>query len=196
MTARQDADSVRERMVAHATDLIARHGVTATSIGDVLAAADAPRGSVYHHFPGGKSELMAEAVRNGGRVLAEQSGDQAWAPPREVMENVAAMWRRRLVESDFAAGCPIAAGGVARSDEPTAADAADELLTGWGEVLAARLRAEGCSEDRARSLSALMLAGVEGAVILCRTRRTLEPLDDVMAELRRALVRADGSSDW
>ncbi|MDR2279937.1 MAG: TetR/AcrR family transcriptional regulator, partial [Gordonia sp. (in: high G+C Gram-positive bacteria)] len=61
--------SQRVKMVAAAADLIARRGVAGTSIGDVLAAADAPRGSVYHHFPGGRAEVIGAAVERGASRL-------------------------------------------------------------------------------------------------------------------------------
>ncbi|MDV7102612.1 TetR/AcrR family transcriptional regulator, partial [Gordonia amicalis] len=51
-----EARGPRERMIVHAADLIGRDGVAATSIGDVITASAAPRGSIYHHFPGGKTQ--------------------------------------------------------------------------------------------------------------------------------------------
>src|SRR5690242_20447853 len=56
------ASDSRERMVRAAVELFRERGYAATSFGDVLARSGAPRGSIYHHFPGGKEELAAEAL--------------------------------------------------------------------------------------------------------------------------------------
>ena len=63
------AGDVRERMVDGAMALLARRGLQATSFSEVLAATGAPRGSLYHHFPAGKDQLVAEAVDRAGGVL-------------------------------------------------------------------------------------------------------------------------------
>jgi len=61
--------TTRRTMIAGAASLLARRGMGATSFSEVLAATGAPRGSLYHHFPGGKDELMAEATRYAGDRL-------------------------------------------------------------------------------------------------------------------------------
>ena len=49
--------SSRVSMISSAAALIGAHGLSGTSFSDVLADSGAPRGSIYHHFPGGKRQL-------------------------------------------------------------------------------------------------------------------------------------------
>ena len=173
----------RERMVVHAADLIGRDGVAATSIGDVISASSAPRGSIYHHFPGGKTQLMTEAVRYAGEFIAERIGRPTTMTPADTVREIGGVWRRLLVNTDFQFGCPVLAGGLARRSEPAVADASAEILQRWADLVTARLVVDGVDSDRADSLANLVIAAVEGAVGLCQTRRSVEPLDRVIAEL-------------
>ena len=178
-----DERGPRERMVIHAADLIGRDGVAATSIGDVITASSAPRGSIYHHFPGGKTQLMTEAVRYAGDFIADRIGTLRSHTAAEAVSDIGDVWRRMLVNTDYQFGCPFLAGGLARGTEPQVADAAEEVLTQWIDMVAARLVLEGVDADRAGSLANLVVASIEGAVGLCQTRRSVEPLDKVIAEL-------------
>ncbi|WP_279107375.1 TetR/AcrR family transcriptional regulator, partial [Gordonia paraffinivorans] len=121
----------RERMIVHAADLIGRDGVAATSIGDVIAASSAPRGSIYHHFPGGKTQLMTEAVRYAGDFISERLSRRATLTPAETVREIGGVWRKMLVNTDYQFGCPVMAGGLARREEPEVADAAAEILRRW-----------------------------------------------------------------
>lgn len=154
--------SPRARMVAEAADLIARNGVAATSIGDVLKAAEAPRGSVYHHFPGGRSEVLAEAVLLASENIDEGLSEAAHSSPAYLVADIAAMWRRTLTESDFTAGSTVSAAARARGTDPGIADIAARAYTRWEEMLAASLRSTGADAQRARSLAVTILAAVDG----------------------------------
>lgn len=147
-----DPNSPRATMIACAADLIARNSVAGTSIGDVLAAAGAARGSVYYHFPGGRAELMAAAVHHGGELLGAELNRARRLPVRSGIAAVAGIWRTRLVESEYGLGCPVAAGAQARGTDPEAADAAEEVFLQWGHLLSARLREEDFDFRRAEEL--------------------------------------------
>src|SRR3954469_14221894 len=103
----QLAQSPRDRMVQSAALLMREHGVENTSFSEVLAHSGAPRGSIYHHFPGGKAQLVEEATRFTGDFLAAglraalESED-----PIAGLETTANLWRGMLRASDCAAGCP------------------------------------------------------------------------------------------
>src|SRR3954447_19658550 len=98
----------RERMIASAAQLFRRRGIEGTSFSDVLAHSGAPRGSIYHHFPGGKAQLAEEATRYAGEVIA---GGLVAAldekDPSAAVRGFAGLYRGLLQASDFAAGCPI-----------------------------------------------------------------------------------------
>ncbi|MGB3302999.1 MAG: TetR/AcrR family transcriptional regulator [Gordonia sp. (in: high G+C Gram-positive bacteria)] len=179
-----DTTSPRAAMVRCATDLISRNGVAGTSIGAVLQAAGAARGSVYYHFPGGRAQLMAEAVRHGGEVLGADLNRARRLPVQSAIPAIAGIWRARLLDSDFALGCPVAAGAQARGTDPEATDAAEEIFLQWGHLLSARFREEDYDDRRADELADAILVGIEGAVILCRARRSIDALDRIVIDLQ------------
>jgi AcrR family transcriptional regulator len=187
----------RDRMVRTAALLLAERGYAATSFQDVIARSGAPRGSIYHHFPGGKEQLAAEALRwYAERNRVQVGGD---APGGRALDAVAgyftamANWLRK---TDFKGGCPIA--GVALDvgpDEPLHAVVA-EAFADWRGVLEHAFRAEGCKPATARALGALVIAAAEGALLLARAERDLTAYQDVATEvlwhLRTALAAAAG----
>ena len=156
----------------------------------MLAQSAAPRGSLYFHFPGGKEELVREGVRAGAlsadrwlRASLAEGGSAAGA-----VERFLARHGEQLAESDFEAGCPVAAvaldvGGTSERLRT----ACDWALTGWVTLLAERLRAEGRPPEEAESLALTVVAGLEGSLVLCRARRSLDPLQAVAGQLRRLL---------
>ncbi len=185
------ADS-REKMVQSAALLIRERGLTGTSFRDVVEHSGAPRGSIYHHFPGGKTELAEEAV-----ALARKVGEHVVARPGEPDDPVATlrafvrMWRGTLESSDFRAGCPVVAVATEAGDgERELSEAAAAAFESWQRELASTLRRAGATPTRARRLAALTVAAVEGAVVLCRASRTTQPLTDAGAELELAIKAA------
>ena len=61
----------RQTMVWAAAKLFRRQGYSGTGLRDILAASGAARGSLYHHFPGGKEEIGAAAVTAAGSLVTE-----------------------------------------------------------------------------------------------------------------------------
>jgi len=179
-------------MVRSAVYLFRERGYTGTGFRDVIAHSGAPRGSIYHHFPGGKVQLAVEAMGYAGDFVAAgtesaiQEGD-----PVAAVHAFIGWWRRVLVKSDFQAGCPIAAVTVESHEEaPQLADAAARAFRRWREALATGLMAGGCSAERAASLATLIVSAVEGATILCRAARNAAALDQVAVELEFAVENA------
>jgi TetR/AcrR family transcriptional regulator, lmrAB and yxaGH operons repressor len=172
----------RERMVESTSRLLAERGYEATSFADVIAASGAPRGSIYHHFPGGKDELVAEAIRvQGDRALA-LLGQMAGRPAVEIVTGFLAVWRSILTATDMRVGCSLVAVTVsgAHAELRDAAGAAFEL---WRAELAYLLERGGVQAADAPALAMTLLASAEGAVVLCRATRTFEPLEAVELQL-------------
>ncbi|TNY34999.1 TetR/AcrR family transcriptional regulator [Thermomonospora catenispora] len=185
------ASDSRERMVRSAAYLFRERGYSGTGFRDVIAHSGAPRGSIYHHFPGGKVQLAQEAVRYAGEFLdagiraAVEGGD-----PTAAVDAFIGWWRSVLIRSEFRAGCPVVAVTVESHDEaPQLAEAAAAVFTRWEDTLATGLGNAGVPDERAARLARLIVAAVEGATILCRAHRDVRPLDDVVAELKE-LTRA------
>src|SRR6266850_3758036 len=178
----------RERMVRSAASLIRTRGLNATSFSEVLAESGAPRGSIYHHFPEGKEQLAEDAIRwTSERVLAHLRAGAA-ATPSDVLKRFIAMWRQVVVASGGTAGCVVA--GVAIDTNARKAreiDVVRSTLRSWVALLTEQLEAVGVPAARARPIALATLAGMEGALILCRAEGNAKPLDTVAEELLRLL---------
>lgn len=178
------ADSARDRMVDSAIKLLATQGFQGASFSSILEDSKAPRGSIYHHFPGGKDELILEAL---GR-----SGDNAWQiverfrglSAAEVVSRLVGMWRSLLTIGDFRIGCSIVGATVSAHDDEIV-DRAAQVFRAWEDQLASVLVEAGVSEGESASLGTLLIAACEGAVVLCRAERSMVPLDRVERSLRR-----------
>lgn len=178
-------------MIVSAALLLREKGLTGTSFGDVIDHSGAPRGSIYHHFPNGKAQLVEEAMQYAGGYVADFIED---ADPIEALRSFERGWRKTLERSDFRAGCPIVAVAVeAHSDAPQLATAAAEAFASWQQAMARLLEREGIERARARRLAATTVAAIEGAVVICRAQRSMKPLDDVSHELEDMLKSAIGT---
>ncbi|MFG2359061.1 TetR/AcrR family transcriptional regulator [Streptomyces sp. NPDC048521] len=179
----------RDRMILSAAALLREYGASATSIDRVLAHSGAPRGSVYHHFPGGRAQLIDEAVALAGDFIAGlidaamQTDD-----PVQAVDAFFVLWRDRLVESGFRAGCPIVAVAVETNDDaPQLGRSAAAVFARWQEALAALFVRHGLTEERSRRLGAFIIAAVEGAVIMCRAEQSTAPIEAAAAEIHDLL---------
>jgi AcrR family transcriptional regulator len=183
-------------MLASTATLMRERGASATTVDDVLAHSGAPRGSVYHHFPGGRAQLVAEAVRRAGGAVGQVIDDAGEASALATFDAFLATWRENLRASDYRAGCPVLAVAVeAGGDTPELASAAADAFALWRERLATLLRRDGASPAQARRLATLVVASIEGGVALSRVERDLQPLDDVGRELRVLVRAATGRTD-
>jgi TetR/AcrR family transcriptional regulator, lmrAB and yxaGH operons repressor len=172
----------RRRMIESAVTLLAVRGLQATAFSDVVAHSGAPRGSIYHHFPEGKDELVDAAI--------ELAGDRALAvldlvdgqPPKAVTTFFLDIWRRVLVRSGFRAGCAVLAVTVA-TDSPDLMDHAASVFRAWRGRLAELFVAGGVEASAAVRLAMTLVAASEGAIVVSRAERSLEPFELVAEEL-------------
>ncbi|WP_242676840.1 TetR/AcrR family transcriptional regulator [Rhodococcus sp. ABRD24] len=175
-------------MIDSAVALMRERGVAATSFADVLAHSGAPRGSIYHHFPGGKSQLVAEATRSAAAYLGRGitrvlgTGDTVSA-----LRALVDLWRRGLEASNYESGCPMVA--AALGTEPGARDVAGATFAEWRDLIAASLVEDGVAEARSASLAVLVVSALEGALVLAQAQGSSAPLDAVVDELE-VLCRA------
>ncbi|MDZ5842307.1 TetR/AcrR family transcriptional regulator [Stenotrophomonas maltophilia] len=180
-----------QRVIDAAAQMLARVGLNATSIREVTKLADAPLGSTYHHFPGGKQELLARATLMAGDKVEALLVALLNGGAVQGLQQFLAMWRERLLRSGFRAGCPVLAAAVeepmdAVPSQPRAAAA--EVFVRWHDHLATALVAEGHAPAAAGELASLVIASVEGAVAMCRALQDIAPFDQVAAQLLRAVA--------
>ncbi len=178
----------RERMLESAVVLIRERGAANTSIDQILSHSGAPRGSVYHHFPEGRQQVIREAITSleyGVHEMTQAVADQGLLVAFDLFLT---LWTQRLTESDFTAGCPVVA--VTIESDPELIETAQQVFTSWRAALTDVATKQGVPAARARRLATMIVAGVEGAVILCRAERSIQPLKDVGRELRTIIDTA------
>jgi AcrR family transcriptional regulator len=199
------SSDTRAKMVAGAADLMSRRGVNATSMREVVRHTGTPRGSIGHHFPRGKQQLIEDALVFAGKQvsgplehLTQSRGAVAG------LRAFIALWRQTLERTKYQAGCPVLAVSVEqyvndateKDGEPDEAaqqrllDLANGVFADWQRIMFAALRREGIAPARARRLAALVIASTEGTVAMCRAARSAQPLDDVRQELELVLSSA------
>jgi TetR/AcrR family transcriptional repressor of lmrAB and yxaGH operons len=184
-----ESSDMRTRMVQAAATLIGARGVRATSFTDVIEASGAPRGSIYHYFVEGKRQLVAEAIEwTSEQVQAHQRGCAA-TTPSGVIEHFVDLWRQIVTSSGAHAGCPLAAlASDPYADEPQLAAAVERGFEAWTVLLADQLGSAGMSGSDALAIATTTVAAMEGALILCRARGNVAPLDAIATQLNQLVT--------
>jgi AcrR family transcriptional regulator len=168
------ANDTRARMVDAAVDALRQRGLAGMSFTDVLAGSGAARGAIYHHFPGGKQQLAAEAAgRNGQDVLSHLKQLPATDPPA-VVEAFLAGVRPVVEESTRGSGCAVAAVTL---DGDALRGVAAAAFASWVTQLTDALTSAGMPPSEAADLACLLINLLEGAHVLCRAAGSLEPFD-------------------
>jgi TetR/AcrR family transcriptional repressor of lmrAB and yxaGH operons len=186
----------RSRMIRSQALLQRERGIAGTALPNVIDHSGAPRGSIYHHFPNGRAELAEEATqfasdwitRNLERALA--TGDALTA-----LETFVDDWLAILRDSQFAAGCAVAAGALAGPPDTGARRAAADGFQRWERLLRDAFESHGLSAKRAEALAVLSISSIEGALILSRAEASARPLEQVGDQLQRIITQELGIAD-
>lgn len=185
--------SSRDRIIKAASALLEERGYHGSGIAEIVARSEAPKGSVYFHFPGGKEQIAAEAVAYAASVTAARIREGIVGPgdAAEAIASFTAAIADHVEASGFAAGGPllIVAAETAAAGGPVneACRAAYDRLRSPVEE---RLRAAGLPEARARELGLAVIAAIEGGIVLSRTYRTGAPLRVVAGSIRDLVAAA------
>jgi TetR/AcrR family transcriptional repressor of lmrAB and yxaGH operons len=172
------ATDTRERLIKTTGRLLRQQGYAATGLNQVMAEAEAPKGSMYFHFPGGKEQLAAAALdRYADRVsdytrrALEESGSVREAVIRFMDEYIV-----RLERTDFSEGCAVASVSVeATGGRPELTQATARALETWVGDFARALEAEGHEPAAAHRLATLIIAMIEGSIVMVKGSRSAEP---------------------
>jgi AcrR family transcriptional regulator len=178
----------RERMVRSAAQLIRRKGVSGTGMREIVIDADGARGSLQHYFPGGKEELVSDALLWAGDAMAQQVrrslSKLTSRTPSALLASLVDWWRRDLTNEHFSAGCPLVA---AAADTAATSEQLRLVLRrafdGWLEPLSESLVELGVPSERSDDLAIVVIAALEGAIVLARIRHDLTPFDALVNEL-------------
>lgn len=184
--------SVRQRVVETAAEMLAQHGLNATSIREMAKRAKAPLGSTYHHFPDGKQQVIVEAVKFAGEKVAASIDHHLQAGATDGIRGFLAMWRVILLRSEFRIGCPVLAVAVEEPFDDEAEDArqaAAWAFSQWEQKLTTALLEQGRDLTDAAGLATLVVAAAEGAVALCRAQRSIDPFDRTAYQILALITR-------
>jgi AcrR family transcriptional regulator len=184
----REARDGRARLLAGARRLLAEKGYAGMELRDVAERGRAPRGSIYHHFPGGKRQLAVEAATLEGaetRTMIERS--LAEHGLRETLARFGELFRRRVADRPERIGCPVAAAALARPEDPALAAAATAAFESWEAPIAAALEEEGVAPAPAATFAGLVVSTVEGALVRARAAGDAAPLDSAIGGLEQAL---------
>ena len=172
----------RRKMIEGAVRMLAQRGLQATSFSELLELTGAPRGSVYHHFPQGKDQLVGEAVDLAGGFLVAQLERHAGATAVAITGHFLAIWRAVLTQSRCESGCAVLAVAVA-TDSSALMNHAAEVFRLWRERLGDMLAQGGLAKKDARRFAVVLIAAAEGAVVMSRAEQDVEPFETVARQL-------------
>ncbi|MFJ6728871.1 TetR/AcrR family transcriptional regulator [Streptomyces sp. NPDC091281] len=175
-------------MVFSAAQLLRRGGVAAAGMREVAAHARAPRGSLQHYFPGGKDQLVEEAVAWAGRYAGNRVDRFLAALPEPTPAGLFAemvrQWTDEYAAEGFAGGCPVAAATVDRAaTTDTTRRAAADAFAAWTGAVARALTGMGVPAERSASLALLMISTLEGALVVARAEHDVRALTVAAREL-------------
>lgn len=191
----------RDRMVVSAAQVMRERGAAGVTIDSVLARSGAPRGSVYHHFPEGRNQILTEALRYAGDSITATIDRAVDRGAKALLREFVEYWERLLRECDFTAGCPVVAAAIGSADEELELSTEAGLILGrWCTALSRAFVADGFDDTDAASLAVMSISALEGAIVLCRSTRSVIPLRQVGDQLEflikaREFVRRNGLDD-
>ncbi|MGN9837808.1 TetR/AcrR family transcriptional regulator [Nonomuraea sp. H19] len=184
----------REKIVESARRLLSSQGYQGTGLAQIVAESGAPRGSTYFLFPGGKEEIAVAAVRAAAAdsVAFIVECRRASRTAREWVSTMGAHFARHLEESGYTEGLPMTTVTLDSVPGSAALSAAcHEAYESWVTALEESLVAYGVAAEEARGPAMLMLATLEGGMILARAYRSLEPLELIQAQILALLPDQD-----
>lgn len=176
----------RERMIDGALKLLAEKGLQRASFHEVTQATGTPRGSIYYHFPGGKSEMVSEALAKDLRLVAQAIEEMTAENVTELVDQLFDYWRGFVVEHDCNLGCAAAAVVIAAEDD-TQLDAARATLEGFVALVKERLVSFGEDDETAEKRARALIAALEGGVLMARAEGAPKSLDAVREMVHASL---------
>jgi TetR/AcrR family transcriptional regulator, lmrAB and yxaGH operons repressor len=182
--ARTKRGDTRTNMLISAAEAMRECGAAGVTIDEVLTRSGAPRGSVYYHFPAGRNQILAEALRYAGDAITADIDKAAGRGAKVLLQQFVEFWERTLADSDFKAGCPVVAAAIGSGDdEVRLAAESGRIFADWRRALTSAFVADGFVEADADSLAVMSIAALEGAVVLCRALASSDPLRKVHEQL-------------
>lgn len=176
--------STRLKMLIAAAEVLRERGAAGVTVDEVLNRSGAPRGSVYHHFPDGRAQMLREALEYAGDEITASIDQAAGESAAALLGHFVQLWEKSLTESDYTAGCPVLAAAVGSGeDEQQLTALAGSIFSRWRQATKRAYVRDGFEPTDAAALADMTVAALEGAVVLCRSGRSLQPLHDVAQQI-------------
>lgn len=185
--------SPRERMVYSAAQLVRARGLAGTGVREIVEHAHAPRGSFQHYFPGGKDQLVGEALVWAGAFAAKWAArypeTTSRPTPSGLFAHMVEWWKDEFSNRGYERGCPVMASvaDLGGTDTPLTGQIR-AALNRWEQAVAEELVRMDIPVPRAHQLAILMISALEGAIMFARLHQDLTPLNTVVATLSPALT--------
>jgi len=176
----------RQPIIDACVTLFRRQGYAATGLNDIVDASGAPKGSLYHYFPEGKTSIAVAAVEETGSRVAATLRDLAVSTKStgELLQAHAKLLGSWMAKSGFRDGCPMTTVLLELAPENrSVAEAGRRAYAMRLEILRDKLLADGFPESRAVRLASLCTSALQGALIESRVQRSAKPLQEAAAEL-------------
>lgn len=183
------SDDTKSRMIASAMYLLAREGYQGTSFTAVLEHSGAPRGSIYHHFPRGKDQMIEAALDTTLRRGLEPLDALRGKSLATVLRGISDHWRHLLERSQCQAACPVIATSVGATNPELLAHVA-QVMRQWRSHYRTALEEAGVPRRSSEPLAAMLLSGFEGALHLARAEGSIDVFDHTSRALRRSVTLA------
>jgi len=182
----------RDRIVRSAGELVRERGVHGAGLRQIVAHAEGPRGSLQRYFPGGKTQLVTEALNLAAAEVLDdtESGLVEAASLANAVDAIFAPWRQVLIDSNFTMGCPVAATVVDASGDDQLRQEARALLAQMQDSVRDALVRFGVPKSTADDDASVLVAALEGALILSRANQSTQPLDTVQRFFTMSLTQA------
>jgi TetR/AcrR family transcriptional regulator, lmrAB and yxaGH operons repressor len=169
------SSSTREKMIQTATELFRSKGYNGVGLTELLTVSGAPKGSFYHHFPGGKEQLGEATLHMSGQMIGNliDACFSAAASEKNAVDRLTMTIAKHFEKSNFIAGCPIASvalDAVPQSDRLTAA--AQSVFADWNDRAVHHAIRWGHSEESARDFADRLAIALEGAWMIARVQRS------------------------
>lgn len=184
-------------MLSAASQLFRARGYEGVGVAEILQRANAPRGSLYFHFPAGKEQIGAEVLERAGREAAERFRElhESGVDMATFIERVFKTTAKESKDSHFRASCPMAAIAAEFGGEDNRlARAVKEAFASWEREISQAARVRGMSAKNADLFASAMLAAMEGAFVVAKAQTSTTPhmsAAHAMKALAAALMPAD-----
>lgn len=178
--------SAREQLLETTCDLVEAQGYHATGLNQIIAVSGTPKGSLYYYFPGGKEELVAEAIKRTGELVSGniRRGLVVSEEASEAVRSFVTIIASAIEASGFRDGGPLmtVALETVNSSERlnrVCREAYQQLQKAFEE----KLLASGFDPQQAKHLATFIISSIEGGIVQSRTEHSGDPLRHVAQEL-------------